>query len=312
MSELQILDKAQTLNQQAGLPMPAQEQFMAVEAARAAQEVQAMVVVAKKFPRDVNGSYTRIMEACKRKSLADVAVYAYPRGGQTVSGPSIRMAEVLAQNWGNLNFGIRQLSRTREESVMEAYCWDLETNVRQSRVFSVPHERDTKKGKQHLDDSRDIYELTANQGSRRLRACILGIIPGDVVEAALGQCDQTMQSDAEPLIDRIRKMLVAFQEFGVSKEMLEKRLGHKIEATIEVELVNLKKIFRSLKDGMASRDQFFEIAGSEVGKAKDLNEALKATKEEPKSAVKPKGKVEKEPVLPGQEPMDFASFGAAE
>ena len=56
---------------------------------RQAQEVQAAMVIAKKFPRDEVESYNRIMQSCKRKSLAESAMYEYPRGGTKVTGPSI-------------------------------------------------------------------------------------------------------------------------------------------------------------------------------------------------------------------------------
>src|SRR5574344_1001577 len=113
---------------------------------RQAQEVQAAIVVAKRFPRDMNSSYGRIMDACKRRSLAERAIYEYPRGGENVTGPSIRLAEVMAQNWGNLDFGITELEQKNGESNVMAYCWDLETNTRQTKIFTVPHIRHTKKG----------------------------------------------------------------------------------------------------------------------------------------------------------------------
>jgi len=113
--------------------------MVAVEQSRAVQEVQASMIIAKNFPRDTYEVYTRIMKACERPSLASVAQYAYPRGGQMVTGPSIRLAEVLAQNYGNLQFGIRELSQANGESEVEAFAWDLETNTRQIKVFKVQH-----------------------------------------------------------------------------------------------------------------------------------------------------------------------------
>ena len=154
---------------------------------RQAQEVQAAMVIAKKFPRDEVDSYNRIMRSCQRASLAEQSMYEYPRGGTKVTGPSIRLAEAMAQNWGNLDFGIIELEQKNGESQVMAYAWDLETNTRQTKIFSVPHVRGTKKGNVPLTDPRDIYEMVANQGARRLRACILGIIPGDVIDAAIGQ-----------------------------------------------------------------------------------------------------------------------------
>ena len=144
-----------------GRPPPSNS-MVEVEKARAVQEVQAAMIIAKKFPRDVNAAFGRIIEACKRPTLAKIALYTYPRGGQTVTGPGIRLAEVMAQNYGNLEFGIRELERLPGKSIAESYCWDIETNVRQVKVFEVPHEIGLKNGTKKLTDSRDIYELVAN------------------------------------------------------------------------------------------------------------------------------------------------------
>lgn len=231
---------------------------------RQAQEVQAAMVIAKKFPRDENAAWSRVMRACQRKSLAEQAMYEYPRGGQKVTGPSIRLAEAMAQAWGNLDFGIIELEQKNGESQVMAYAWDLETNTRQTKVFSVPHVRGTKKGNIALTDPRDIYEMVANQGARRLRACILGVIPGDVIDSAISECQKTLiGNNPEPLIDRVRKGAKIFEEkFSVSVPMLEKYIGCKLEAFSENDLIRLNNVFRSLKDGMAKREDYFDIAVS--------------------------------------------------
>lgn len=228
---------------------------------RQAQEVQAAMVIAKKFPRDEVESYNRIMRACSRKSLAEQAMYEYPRGGTKVTGPSIRLAESIAQNWGNIDFGIIELEQRDGASQVMAYAWDLETNTRQSKIFSVPHVRGTKKGNIPLTDPRDIYEMVANQGARRVRACILGIIPGDVIDSAIEQCSQTLlNGENKPLIDIVRDMAGIFQkEFSVPLEAIEKYIGCKAEAFSMNDLVRLKKVYRSLHDGMAKREDYFQL-----------------------------------------------------
>ena len=234
------------------------EGMMQVASSRAAQEIQAAMVIAQKCPRDMVLAQKRIMNACTRKKLAESALYAYPRGGQTITGPSIRLAEVLAQSYGNIDFGIIELEQRQGESSVMTYAWDLETNVRQTKVFTVKHERSARGGITKLTDPRDIYEMTANQGARRLRACILGVIPGDIIEDAVEQCEKTMQStEKEPLIDRIKKMGAAFLEMGVNTAMLEKRLGHRLEVCSETEMVSMRKIYLSMKDNMTTRDQWF-------------------------------------------------------
>ena len=235
-----------------------------VSESRATAEVQVAYIIAKKFPRNEQESYAAIINSCKRPFLAEAAIYAYPRGGTLVKGPSIRLAECLGQYWGNLDCGVREISQNNGVSIAEAYAIDLQTNTRMTKIFHVKHERHTKKGITKLNDPRDIYELVANQGARRLRACILGIIPGDVVEAAVEQCNRTMQTSEVPISDQIRRLVLAFDEVGVKVEHLEKRLGHNLDATIPTEIVTLRGIYKSIKDGMAKREDFFDLGKAQV------------------------------------------------
>lgn len=250
---------------------------------RQAQEVQAAMVVAKKFPRDEVEAYNRILRACQRKSLAEQSMYEYPRGGQKVTGPSIRLAEALAQNWGNLDYGIIELEQKDGESQVMAYAWDLETNTRQTKIFSVKHVRGTRQGNKTLTDPRDIYEMVANQGARRLRACILGVIPGDVIDAAQEQCMLTLKSNnGEPLIDRVRKTAKAFEDkFSITMEMIEKYLGCKSEAFSENDFIRLRNIYKSLNDGMAKREDYFDVPKPK-NKGDEVPDTFNASKENDK------------------------------
>ena len=253
------------------------------EGERAIAEVKAAVSMAMGNPRQPINAMDRILQECQRPSLAEQAVYAYPRGGQQVSGPSIRLAEALARNWGNMQYGIREIGRRERESEVEAYAWDLETNTRSSKVFTVPHERDTKRGKVALTDSRDIYELIANQGARRMRNAILSLIPGDVVDAAVRQCDETIKHAMGAPAEQIEKMLAAFGELSVTKTMIERRLGHRLDAdsTIAQELVTLRKIYTSIKDGYSQvADWFQEDASEGKAPAESAKEKLKAKAEQ--------------------------------
>ncbi len=231
---------------------------LAVQAAREIAEVQGMVVMAKKFPRDKIKATERILNDCTRPKLAENALYTYSRGGTEISGPSIRLAESIAQNWGNIDFGIKELEQTHGSSKVMAFAWDLETNARQTKIFDVPHVRKTKKGSYALEDPRDIYELVANNGARRLRACILGIIPGDVIDAAVEQCERTLNTTADISPENIEKMLKLFENIGVSKLQIEKRIQRRIDSIQPAQMVLLRKIYKSISDGMANVGEFFD------------------------------------------------------
>lgn len=228
------------------------------ESSRAIAEVEGQVLMAKKFPRGPVQAMDRILAECRRKTLAEQAEYRFPRGRDTITGASIRLAEVIARNWGNISFGIIELERKNQESQMLAYAWDLETNVMARQEFKVRHLRDTKEGLKPLRDERDVYEITANQGSRRLRSCILRIIPGDVVDEALKECSKTLNETIGNVQERIPGMLEKFNEMGVSKTMIERRLRHRVETMNGPELLSLIKIYNSIKDGIATPDDYFE------------------------------------------------------
>jgi len=265
-------------------PAKASTSLATVNEARAVAEVQSAYIIAKKYPRNQHESYMNMMDACKRPLLAEQSMYAYPRGGQLITGPSIRLAEAMAQYWGNLDCGVREVSQSNGVSVAEAYAIDLQTNTRVVKVFHVKHERHSRKGVTKLKDPRDIYELVANQGARRLRACILAIIPGDVTEAAVNQCKTTLESSDVPIADQVRNMVSAFDILGVKIDHLEKRLGHNLDAIIPAEIVTLKSIYKSIKDGMAKRDDFFDIQSKVTEDAKDeLKKLVSKNKKEIKN-----------------------------
>lgn len=109
------------------------------------------------------------------------------------------------------------------------------------------------------------------------------MILGDVVDAALDRCQDTLKSkNKESLIDRVRKMAGAFlEDYGVSLDMLEKYAGCKAEVFTEQTIIKLRGVYKSIKDGMAAREQYFDLS-------------LQAEKKDP----------EKEPEKEGQVPKD--------
>ncbi len=252
-----------------------------IAASREMAEVQAAVVMARRFPRDEMRAIEKIRNACSRPTLAESAVYQYSRGGSDVSGPTIRLAEAIAAAWGNLQFGVREVEQRNGESTCEAFAWDVESNTRVVKSFKVSHIRHTKKGDVLLTDPRDIYEMVANQGARRVRACILGIIPGDVVEEAVKQCEMTLNAKADTTPEGLKKVADAFAAYGITVKQLEARIQRRFDSITPAQVVGLRKIIVSLKDGMSKPEDWFEPIAkdeakpSEAAKPKKLRDALK-------------------------------------
>jgi len=231
-------------------------------------ETQTKYLMAERFPRNEVAAMDRILNAFSRPTLAEKAAYQFARGGSDIAGPSIRAAEAIAQQWGNMDSGWRELQRGTDASgvpfsEVEAFCIDLQARNTKRLTFIVRHWRDTKKGGYKLTDERDIYELCANQAQRRLRACILASVPGDVTEAAMQQADVTLKSKADTSPEAMQKMVAAFAEFGVQREHIEKRIQRRIDAITPAQVVSLKRIYVSLRDDMSTPADWFEIGDAD-------------------------------------------------
>lgn len=269
--------------------------------ARENTEVMALAMMAKRFPRDVILSCDKIKNAFTRVTLAEKAQYQFARGGSDIVGPSIRAAEAMAQQWGNMSSGWREISRTLGAdgvgvSEIEAFCIDYESTSRESIQFVVRHWRDTKSGGYKLKDERDIYELCANQASRRKRACILAQIPGDVTEMAMDQASVTLKAKADVTPEGIKKLLEAFIEFGVTKEQIEKRIQRRLESIQPAQVVGMKRIYASLRDEMSTVADWFDTpkepgAASGIDAVKEAAATAAAAKAASKT-TKAKGSVD--------------------
>ena len=248
---------------------------VAIEASRAIAEAQGKLVIAKRFPRDEVQAYNRVAQACQRKGIAEKAFYSYSRGGSTVNGPTIRFAEELARCWGNIDYGIKELSQDDGKSEMQAYAWDLETNAQSVQNFTNPHIREVGGKAKILTSQRDIYEINANMGARRLRSRILAILPNDLVDMAIAECRKTLAgNNDEPLIDRVKKMVVAFGKIGVTQEQIEMRLKRKIDTMTSDDFVDYTGIYNAIKNGESKIADWFQ--SEKV--ASDLTNALKEDK----------------------------------
>lgn len=280
---------------------------------RAMIEVMTQYEVAKRFPRDMILASDRIIKECSRPTLAGLAVYEYPRGKETITGPTIRLLECIARALGNINFGWVEVDRSKSASTIRAFAIDMESNMRSEKTFTVRHWRDLKGGKGYaLTDERDIYELQANQASRRVRSCIEALVPRDVIDMALDQVEITNQNSIDLSPEGIAKLLKAFAAYGVNQAMIEALFeGMKIEALRAPQIMSLRKKYASLKEGIARVADFFDTSladspeqpdpkGTDEPSQPDLAKAVEEKKSETaKAAETPKaaesGKEEKAP-----------------
>jgi hypothetical protein len=239
-------------------------QTTAVEQARAVAEVAAAVQVAQMNPRDIRRAWAEMEDACRRFGLADRAFYTVANRGK--NKPSVHLARELARIWGNLDYGVHELSRddVRAMSEIRAFAWDQQTNVRSSRTFQVPHQRMvtdkvTKvKERKDLVDLQDVYLNNQNIGARAVRECIFSALPADYIDRAQEVCRETLRNgDGTPLLDRIAKMVEVFAKIGVTQARIETRLGRPRGQWTSVDVADMQVVIRSVAREETTADAEF-------------------------------------------------------
>jgi hypothetical protein len=246
------------------------------EQSRAIAEIQSALTIAANRPRDEQSSIDRILIACQRQGLAEVSEYTFARGGSNINGATIDLMTAIANYWGNINYGFRELSQQNGESTVEAFAWDLESNAKTNRIFQVPHKIKSGGGLKVLTDPTDIYYLIANQAQRRVRACLEAVIPADVVDLARAECAKTLREKVKVTPETIKALLFGFLEFDVTQPEIEERLQRRIDTMTPSQYIDLRKVWKSMKDGMSNKASWFKAKEESPESGTGLKERMKA------------------------------------
>ena len=232
-----------------------------IEQSRAFAEVMIQAELAHRFPRNMETVFKRIDETFERTpALVARSKYEYTKGAKII-GYTVEFARAVAECVGNIDYSFKELSRSENQSEIMVSAWDLETNTTQRRSFIVRHVLDLKSGqKKPLVQERDIYENNANLASRRLRECILGVLPAsarrhaeDIVEILLKQ-----KFPDQKLGDYAKKAIEKFKNLGVTKEeVIAERGNRPLETWTRNDLATLGTHFEDIDKGDKTVDDIF-------------------------------------------------------
>lgn len=262
-------------------------QTTAVEQSRAVAQVLAAYQRADARPRDIRSAVAEMREVCGMLALAERAFYSYRRSGSDVTGPTIHLARELARIWGNLDYGLVELRRddVAGYSEMLAFATDLQTNVRVSSGFNVPHGRDTKQGRTVLTELRDIYENNTNMGSRRVRTQLYAVLPKWLTDDAEQICRATLKSGgntSKPLRQRVDEAIATFRGIGVTLDRIESRFGKSSGWSADV-VADLGIVFRTIQ----RREQTIDDAFPEQGVTAEEIRQQSAARRQPQDTPAP-------------------------
>jgi hypothetical protein len=223
------------------------------------KEIEGALIVAKRFPRDEDRAYQAILRSSQRFTFAEDAQYSFPRGGEKIQGPSIYFAREFARLWGNIRHGCDILFDDETRRTIRAWAWDLQTNVKvhsddafQKLIFRKRGGPDGKGG-WIVPDERDLRELTNRRAAIAKRNCILELLPSDMIQDAISQCEETVQKKVKEDPDAVRKaILKGFGTLNVTAEDLKAFLGTDVAKASPAQLAELRKIYKSIADGQST------------------------------------------------------------
>ena len=229
---------------------------LAVDLARA--EIDGQIATAKQYPRSIQRVTSNILSlATLDVQAAEECMYALPRGGKPVVGPSIRLAEIVAGQWGNCRVGARVVDVNRDEKYVEAegVFHDLETNT--ASKATVRRRIVDSRGKLYNDD---MIIVTGNAAcSIARRNAILAGVPKAVWRKAYEAAEGAVKGDIKTLAERRAGMFKAFAAFGVKPEQIFALMEVAGEDEITLDHIpTLTGMYQSLKNGEATVEQMFD------------------------------------------------------
>lgn len=204
-------------------------------------DYSALMMAARAHPRDVNHALKTALSICTLdETTAKDCVYALPRGGKKISGPSIGLAQTLAACYGNMNVTIDSIQVMREEGVVElrGFIMDTETGLTTSDILrrSIKYGPNHKTKPGELFDDDMIGTTTAAARSILWRNLVLRIIPRPLVTKLYKAALLVSTGDGKSFTDRQQKCVTYWEEnFGVDKSKLLHHLGHTAVSDLNIQ-----------------------------------------------------------------------------
>jgi len=268
------------------------ERAVAAVATKARAEIEAGYIMARKFPRNEDNARVKVLKTCANIKFAESAKYKKPIGNTAIIGPSIRLAEEMARQWGNIRLETSVLYEDKERRIIQVVAIDLESGLTSNvqAIIEKTVERKNAAGRTVISERINsfkekisIVEATedevltkANALSSKLRRnLILQLIPTYLLQDALAEVDRVVKLGIKDNPDKARHEVADnFAKLNIFPSDIEQYLGHPLPQVTADELVDLKQIFSAIRDG--------ETTWPEVLATKDIKEAV--AKKEPEKA----------------------------
>lgn len=229
--------------------------------------IDTQITTAKAYPRNITKAVDDATAVVTMDDeTAASCTYALPRGGKTISGPSVHLARILLQMWKNLRAEAKVVSIDMKHVTSQAIVFDLENNV----AVKVEVKRSIVGKKGRFND--DMITVTGNAGNAiALRNAVFAVIPKAVTDkvwkAAKRRIVGDLSSD-DKLIASRKKIFDEFRDsLGVAeKELLELIGKPSITNLSPDDLAILMGVRQAILDGDTTVQETFRKGKPKAGK----------------------------------------------
>lgn len=263
-------------------------------------EISQQVSTAKQFPRSIKRASTNILElATLDDQAAEDCIYSLPRGGKPIVGPSIRLAEIVAGQWGNCRDAARVVDVNKAEGYVEAegVFHDLETN--RATLSRVRRSIKDRRGLVFKDDMILVTGNAAGQIARR--NAILAGVPKAVWRKAYDAAEHVLKGDVQTLSERRGRAIASFARFGVKPEQIFAVLEVAGEEEVGLDhMPTLHGMFQAIKNKEATVEELFSPRQAGQSFAKVANPLADDEAPKLKPAEQPRAEVD-DPIATAKE-----------
>lgn len=238
-------------------------------------QIDVQIATAKQYPRNIQRAVNNsIAIATMDSKTAESCNYALPRAGKKISGPSVNLAKIIAQNWGNLRIEAKVIDVDQRNVTSQAIAFDLETNI--AIKFEVKRSIMTKSGRM----SDDMIVVTGNAAnSIALRNAVFAIIPKSVTDKVYNEAIKVLTgdvSDETKLIKRRKQVVDGLKStYNVTEEEILFSIGKaSIEHIMPDDIAMLIGFGTSIKEGDSTVDEIFRPKKKGAAKAEKSKDEI--------------------------------------
>ena len=218
-------------------------------------EIDVQISTAKAFPRSLESFFKRALSmATYNEDIAASCSYSLPRGGKSLDGPSVRLAEIITSTYGNIRSGARVIANDGKTITAQGICHDLETN--NCVTVEVKRKITDRNGKTF---NEDMQVVTGNAACAiAYRNAVFKVVPSALCQDIYEKAKEVAKGTAETLLVRRNKAVDYFKSIGITEKQICETLEIKHIEDIDLEkLSTLTGMKAAIKNGETTAKDLF-------------------------------------------------------